>query len=258
MIQMSAGASRKNGNLPWVKVGGLALMVAVIGSLTGSFLYPGGPIVDPVDQTNFPFAIERLGEYSTLAHITTTVVILAMMLQSFGLFTLYNLHGPVGGFPGLALRLGIIASLFGWGIFLVSLGMRHMVIHLMQRSMSPAEDLELQSQMAGLALTTHVEMAALLLAFIAVYPVASVLVGLGLSARFSRTNVYKIACYGLVAIGAGGFINFQVALHVVGISLDTLLITNNLLLSIGAVCLFVIGLGMFRGREEFAQHQSDD
>ena len=106
--------------------------------------------------------------------------------------------------------------------------------------------------MAGLALTTHVEMAALLLAFIAVYPVASVLVGLGLSARFPRMNVYKIACYGLVAIGVGGFINFQVAQHVVGISLDTLLITNNLLLSVGAVGLFVIGLGMFRGREEFS------
>ena len=250
---MSAEISNENGTLPWVKVGGVALMIAVIGSLTGSFLYPGGPIVDPVDQTNFPFAIERLGQYSGLAHITTTVVIVAMMLQSFGLFSLYNLYGSGRGFPGLALRLGIITSIFGWGLFLVSLGMRHMVIHLMQRSMNPAEAVELRAQMEGLALTTHVEMAALLLAFIAVYPIASVLVGIGLSARFSRMNAYRLAGYGLVLIGVGGFINFQVAQHVVGISLDTLLITNNLLLSVGAICLFVIGYGMFRGREEFSQ-----
>ena len=250
---MSMETSNENRTLPWVKAGGIALMVAVIGSLAGSFLYPGGPIIDPVDQTNFPFAIQRLGEYAGLAHITTTVVILAMMLQSFGLFTLYNLYSPGGGFPGLALRLGIITSLFGWGLFLVSLGMRHMVIHLMQRSMNPAEVVELRSQLEGLALTTHVEMAALLLAFIAVYPIASVLVGIGLSARFSRMNAYRIAGYGLVIIGIGGFINFQVAQHVVGISLDSLLINNNLLLSVGAICLFVIGYGMFRGREEFTQ-----
>ena len=42
------------------------------------------------------------------------------------------------GFADSALRFGIITSMFGWGTFILAMGMRHFTVHLMQRSMDPA------------------------------------------------------------------------------------------------------------------------
>ena len=148
------------------------------------------------------------------------------------------------------LHYGIITSLFGWGIFLIAMGKRHMTVHLIQRSTEAAGNPELQDVLFNAALNGYADMAGLILAFLSIYPFASMMVGVGLAPRFNSMNIYKIASIGLFVVGAAGFINFVVAQHYPAIALDLLLGVNNSLLSIGALCLFIVGVGMYRQRRE--------
>ena len=238
------------------KGAGRALMAAVILTIVGSLFYPGGPLINPVNQTDFPAAIAALGDQPSLGHVTTMLAVAGMLLQAYGLFALFRLSNGQRCLAGTALRTGVIASLFGWGIFLLALGRRHMVIHLMQRSMNPAETPEVQAQFQAFALAGHVDMAGLLLGFLWVYPIASILVGLGLAARFGALDIFKAASYGLVIIGAAGLINFVVAQHAPTLDLNILLVLNNVFLMVGALCLFVIGLGLYQGRRELVPEDS--
>ncbi len=90
----------------------------------------------------------------------------------------------------------------------------------------------------------------MVLAFISVYPFASILVGVGLASRSQSMSVYRLACYGLVVVGALALINFLAMQHVSSAEPLTMLTINNTLLLIGALCLFGIGVGMYRGRSE--------
>lgn len=230
---------------------GLALMVGVILAIVASLFYPGGPFINPVNQTDFPAAVAALGEQPHLAHVMTMLVIAGMLLHGYGIAALLRLGNGRRCLAGSALRAGVIASLFGWAIFVVALGRRHMVIHLMQRSTNPAESPEMLTQFEAFALAGHVDMAGLLMGFVWVWPVASILVGLGLIARLTTMNVFKVAAYGFVAIGVGGLVNFLVAQHVPTLDLNALLVANNTLQLVGSLCLFIVGLGLYQGRSGF-------
>lgn len=229
---------------------GLALVAGVILAMVGSMIFPGGPIVDSVDQTDFEAAIGALAGNPGLGHVTTLMVIVGMLLHGYGLLALFGLARGGEGFSGPGLRFGIILSLFGWGLFVLSMAKRHMVIHLTQRA-EIAETTALQEFFDASALTGHTEMAGLVLGFIAIYPFGSALTGLGLVSRFEGTDLLKLACYGLVAVGVVGFVNFVVALFTPTSTVETLLIVNNLALAFGSICLLVLGIGMYRGRSEF-------
>ena len=229
---------------------GLALIVGVVLSMVGSIIFPGGPIVDSVDQTDFAGAIEALAARPGLGHLTTLMVIVGMLLHGYALLGLFGLARGGEGFRGPGLRFGIILSLFGWGLFILSLAKRHMVIHLTQRA-DTADTASLQEFFDAAALTGHTEMSGLILGFIVIYPFGSALTGLGLVPRFDAMDVFKAACYGLVLVGVVGFLNFVYALFVPDTDLLLHLMINNLVLMFGSVCLFVIGLGMYRGRSEF-------
>ena len=86
--------------------------------------------------------------------------------------------------------------------------------------------------------------------FLALFPIATFLVGYGLAARFSSMDIYKIASYVLVIGGAVGFVNFIVALNSPDLGLDLLLYVNSTILWVGGICLFIIGLGMYKERSE--------
>ena len=122
--------------------------------------------------------------------------------------------------------------------------------------MNPAETPDVQAQIEVFALAGHVDMAGLLLGFLWGYPIASILVGLGLVARFGALDIFKAASYGLVIIGAAGLINFVVAQHAPTLDLNVLLVLNNVFLFVGALCLFVIGLGLYQGRSELVPEES--
>ena len=232
------------------RLAGLALLVGVVVTMVGSIIFPGGPIVDTVDQTDFEGAIEALAANPGLGHLTTLMVILGMLLHGYGLLALFGLARGGEGFQGPGLRFGIILSLFGWGLFILSLAKRHMVIHLTQRA-DIADTASLQEFFEGAALTGHLETSGLVLGFITIYPFGSALTGLGLAPRFDGMDVFKAACYGLVLVGALGFLNFIYALFVPDTDLVLHLLINNVVLMVGSVCLFVVGLGMYRGRSEF-------
>ncbi len=138
----------------------------------------------------------------------------------------------------MCLRLGAYVSVFGWSLYVVAMGMRQFSVHLMQRGM---EDL---------ALGTYVSMAGIVIALVSVYPIGSILVGLGLSSRFSSMSIFKLASYGFVLLGALAIINFLVLQHVSGIEPRTLLINDNAMQAFGSFCFVIIGVGMYQGRSE--------
>ena len=230
------------------KGAGLALMTGVILAIVASLFYPGGPAVNPVDQSDFLGAVVALGEHPSLAHVMTMLVILGMLLHVYGISALLRLGKGEQCLAGTILRSGVFASLFAWGIFIIGLGQRHMVIHLMQRSANPAESADMAQQFQGLALDGHIGMAGMLMGFVWIWPVASSLVGLGLVARIGAMNVYKLAAYGLLVIGVGGMVNFIVAQHGSGLDINALLMSNNILQMFGSVFLFIVGLGIYRGQ----------
>ena len=240
---------------PGTRAGGLALMTGVILLLITSLLHPGGALIDPVDQTDFLSAITVMADYASLAHVLSMLGIIGMLLYGYSFLALFRVPRQTG-LADSALRFGIITSLFGWGIFILAMGMRHFTIHLMQRSMDAAASPETQAAFQVLALNVYTAMAGLILALVAIYPFSSILVGLGLASRFRAMNVFKLASYGLVAIGALALVVFIVLQHSPGADVEMLLMMNNILLFIGSFCLFAIGLGMYRGRSELVPEDS--
>ena len=233
------------------KGAGLALMVGVVLAIVASLFYPGGPFINPVDQSDFGAAVIALGEQPNLAHLMTMLVIVGMLLHLYGISALLRVTDGARCLAGTALRLGVFGSLLAWIIFIVGLGQRHMAIYLMQRGLDPAETAEMADQFAAFALAGQISMAGLLMGFVWIWPVASTLVGLGLVARIGAMNIFKIAAYGFVVIGVGGMVNFVVALHAYGLDINAMLLANNLLQLIGSICLFITGLGLYQGRSGF-------
>ena len=220
---------------PVTRQGGLALIVGVILLVLASLLFPGG-VVDPVDQTDFSAALEAAAANASLAHLASMLSIIGMFLYGYAAFTWLRLAQQGAG--GLCLRLGAYVSVFGWSLYVVAMGMRQFSVHLMQRGM---EDL---------ALDTYVSMAGIVIALVSVYPIGSILVGLGLSARFGSMSIFKLASYGFVLLGVLAIINFLVLQHVSGIEPLVLLTNDNALQAFGSLIFVIIGIGMYRGRSE--------
>lgn len=233
------------------KGAGLALMVGVILAIVASLFYPGGPFINPVDQLDFAAAVAALGEQPNLAHLMTMLVIVGMLLHIYGICALLRLGKGERCLGSIALRTGVFASLFAWGIFIVGLSQRHMAIHLMQRSANSAESVEMAQQFEALALDSQISMAGLLMGFVWIWPIASSLVGLGLVARLGSLDVFKVAAYGFVVVGAGGIVIFLLAQHASGLNVTNLLMATNIFQMFGSIFLFITGLGLYQGRSGF-------
>ena len=230
------------------RYGGLALSTGIVLAIVAALLFPGGAVIDPVDQTDFPLAVAAMGDAPILTHTMAFLTIVAMLLQIFGVLGLLPLATRQGGLGGTLLQFGIVTSIIEWSIILVAMGMRHFVTHLMQRGANVPDGSELQLAFQNSALAVHTGMLATILAFIALFPIASMLVGLGLVGRFPTMNVFKVASYGLILSGAAGLINFLAAMFSSRPEPWTFLIINNVLLYIAAACLFAVGIGMYQSR----------
>lgn len=238
------------------RYGGLALSTGIVLAIVAALLFPGGVIIDPVDQTDFPLAVAAMGDAPALTHTMAFLTIVAMLLQIFGALGLYHLASGQAGLGGTLLRFGVVASIIEWSIILMATGMRHFVTHLMQRGANAPDGSELQLTFQNSALAVHIDMLAVILAFIALFPIASMLVGLGLVGRFPTMNVFKVAAYGLILSGAAGLINFLVAMYASGSDPLTFLMVNNILLYIAAACLFAVGVGMYQSRSGLTEQVS--
>ena len=224
---------------------GLALMAAVAVMIIAALLTPGVSMIDPVDQTDFSSALSSLGENPNLGHLASLLAMVAMLLYARGFLGIYRSIDRESGYAATLLRIGIGTSLFGWALFTAAMGMRHMAIHLTQRA---AEEPAMAESIVDGAGGVFVAMTAVLIAFLAVFPVATFLTGIGLAMRFKSIGLQTIVAWGLAIAGLLAFAVFQTALHVPSVDPGIMLQTNNAVLSLGTLLLFLLGLGIFRGQ----------
>ena len=135
-----------------------------------------------------------MGEAPALTHTMSFLTIVAMLLQIFGAVGLFHLASGQGGLGGTLLKFGAVASIIEWSIIILATGMRHFVTHLLQRSANAADGSEIQMGFNNAALATYVDMVGVFVAFIALFPIASALVGLGLIGRFPTMSVLQDRC----------------------------------------------------------------
>ncbi len=238
------------------KHAGLALMAGIVLVFVSSLFLPGNALINPVDQTDFPVALEALGDSPILAQWMTFATLISMLLMSFGLLALYPLANRQTGLGGRLLQFGIVTSVIEWSILIIAAGMRHFVIHLMQRSELPIEGSQSAADFQAAALLVHTDMTAVLLAFVVLFPLAAMMVGIGLSKRFVSMDAFKASSYVLAATGFVGLINFLVVINSPDLGLPLMLWINSAVLYIGAISLFIIGFGMYKGRSELSDEGS--
>ncbi len=238
-----------------VKYAGIALMVGVVVSFLSSMLFPGNFLIDQVDRTNFQDAVDAAAGATTLAHIMTFLGILGMLLTAFGAFGLMPLATRLGGFAGSLLRFGIILSIIEWSVIVIGMGMQHFVVHVMQRAVDAGSGSDEYTYFEETGLATHAMMTAVLVAFITIFPFASTLVGIGVNRLVQSMNAYKIGAYALIVCGVGGLITYLTAMISSG-EPATYWAIFNFLLFIGAIGLFLTGLGMSRGAEGLAEEEA--
>ena len=77
-------------------------------------------------------------------------------------------------------------------------------------------------------------MAGMHFAFLAVYPFAAMLFGLGLAPRFQTMNAFKLASYGMVLVGAVGLINIVLVQHIHDVDVGLFALISNSFLMLGA------------------------
>ena len=232
---------------------GLALMVGVIMAFIAPLFMPGYALIDSVDQTDFPIAVDALARAPILAQWMTFFTIVAMLLMSFGLLALYPLASRQPGLWGRILQFGIIATIIEWGIVVIVSGMRHFEIHLLQQSQLDSGATMAALDLKAAALATHFEIAAVTMAFVVLAPIASSLVGLGLTRRFGEMNFSKFGCYLLTFGGIVGLGNVLFALNSPDMGIQSILFVNTIILYIQGVSLIIIGYGMYTGRRELAE-----
>ena len=235
-----------------IRYAGLALIVGVVLAFVAPLFMPGYTFISRVDQTDFPVALAALGDSTVLAQWMTFFILISLLLMAFGFLAIYPLASRQAGLGGRILQFGIIATLIEWSILLIATGMRHFEIHLMQRS-NLAADAQSAAEFQAAALNVHIESTAVTLAFVALAPLASGMFGIGLSKRFASMNLYKAACYVIVAAALVGLGIFLFAISAPDLSVQSLLLMSTLILNIQGICLIIIGYGMYRGREELAE-----
>ena len=229
---------------------GLALIVGILVAFVAPLFMPGYTFINSVDQTDFPKALEALGDAPVLAQWMNFLSLIALLLMVFGFLGLLPLAGRQAGLGGKLLQFGIVATLIEWSIGILATGMRHFEIHLLQRSGDGSQTV---ADLQAAALTVHIDITAVSLAFVALAPIASSLFALGLSKRFAEMNLFKLASYVMVAGGVVGLVNFVFALNAPDAGIQSLMFVNTIVLYIQGLCLIAIGYGMYKGRDGLAE-----
>lgn len=238
-----------------IKRAGLALMVSVVLAWIAGLFMPGYGLIDPVDQSDFPAARDALGDSAVLAHWMNFITLIALLLMIFAFLSIYPLASRQAGAGGRLLQFGIITSVIEWSILIIVVGMRHFEIHLMQRSNLADSGSQSAADFEAAALGVHHGMTAVLMAFVVMFTLASILVGLGLAKQLASADLYKGAAYVMAASGLVGLVNFLLGMNDPGLGLESLFTINGIALFAAGACLLIVGLGMYKGRIEFAESE---
>ena len=182
----------------------------------------------------------------------TFITLVSLLLLSFGLLGLYPAASRQDGLGGRLLQFGIIVSLIEWTVLIIASGMWRFVIHLTQRSGLPDDGSLSAADFEAAALAVHTDLTAVTLTFIALFPLATIMVGIGLSQRFGSLDIYKLTSYVLAIGGVIGLVIYLTAMNAPDLGIQTLLWVNSVILYIQSIGLFIIGYGMYKGRREFS------
>ena len=218
-----------------IRHSGLALMAGVVLVVVAALFLPGNAFVSPVDQTDFVAARDALGDSANLAQWMTFITLVSLLLLSFGLLGLYPAASRQGGLGGRLLQFGVIVSLVEWSVLIIASGMRHLVIHLLQRGDLPDDGSLSAADFKAAALAVHTDMTAVTLTFIALLPLATIMVGIGLSQRFGSMDIYKLTSYVVAIGGIIGLVIYLTAMNAPDLGIQTLLWINSVQSSVHPV-----------------------
>ena len=140
-----------------IRHSGLALVAGVVLVIVAALFLPGNAFISPMDQTDFVAARDALGDNAGLAHWMTFITIDSLLLLLFGLLGFFPAASRQGGLGGRLLQFGIIVSFIEWSVLIIASGMRHFVIHLMQRSDLPDDGSLSAADFEASALAVHTD-----------------------------------------------------------------------------------------------------
>ncbi len=225
----------------WAIVGGLALLLIAL------ILYPGGWVVDATSSLDFQSTIDAMVENDNLSHAVFFAVIIACLAISYGLFWFWRLSDS----GDALLRFGILLNLFHYGIYILTMGMRHMLVAIAQHQ----GDIEVDGVAASAAqindylVMLQATSGGLHYAFAVVSSVSGVVLGLALARRFGALNSYAAACWVFCLAGVAGLLNAVIGQQA-EVAPAAFVATSNIVIFIAALALLVIGVGVLRGERE--------
>ncbi len=228
--------------------GGLAVMIITL------ILYPGGWVIDATSSMDFQATIDAMTGNDNLSHALLFFVILASLSISFGIFSFWRLTGS----NDPLLQFGIMVNLFHYGIYILTMGTRHMLVAIAQHqdgievdglSATPAQINEYLVMLQAMSGGLHY-------AFVIVSSVSGILLGLALARRYSSLNITAMACWLFFIAGVAGLLNAFVGQQA-ELAPEAFIVVSNLVLFVAAIALFVIGVGVLRGEPELVPAESD-
>lgn len=227
-------------------VGGLAAMIIAL------LFYPGGWLVEPSDPLDFQEVIGAMTSNDNLTRGLSFLIVLAALSVSYGLFSFWRLRGPAGSLGHSLLRFGILVNLFHYGIYILSLGVRDLLVAVHQH----ADSLAAPEQADQLMLVLLAVSGGLHYTFVTISSISGILVGIGLARRFSSLGLSAAACWVFALAGIAGLVNVIVGQQA-EVNPEAFIMVSNVVLFVAAAALLVIGIGVFRGESELVPEDDD-
>ena len=218
-------------------------------------IYPGGWAVDSVDALDFHATIQGYADHDNLTHALSFVIILSSLSVAYGIFSFWRLSGPAGSLGHSLLRFGIMVNLFHYGIYILTFGMRHLLVAVAQHRDALSE-FAAPEQADMLMLVLHATSGGMHFAFVTVSSISGILVGIGLARRYGSLGLTAAACWAFALAGVAGLVNVVVGQQA-EIGPEAFIMASNIILFIAAVALLVIGVGVLRGESELVPEESD-
>ncbi|MCE2469468.1 MAG: hypothetical protein J4F32_02940 [Dehalococcoidia bacterium] len=231
------------------KAAGLALIIGALLTAGAALLYPGA-LDGFVDRLDFGARVDAVTGSPNMTHVTTLASIFGVVLLAFGAFYLFRLAPSQASLAGLALRFGIGGMLFSWGVYVAQMSTSHTIVPILAHGVGEGTGPEVQAELNALALSVYAAGAVLHYAFLSISCVASILMGLGLAARFASMNLFKAAAYGLVLLGVLLGANLAFVQHVEGLGPSVMLTIAGGSLWIGVLCWIVLRVGLYQGQAD--------
>ena len=222
-------------------VGGLALLMGAL------ILYPGGWLVDATDSLDFQSTIDAMVENDHLSHAVLSAVILACLAISYGITSFWRLTDS----HDALLRFGVLLNLFHYGIYILTMGMRHMLVAIHQHQDAIEVDGVAASaeQINEYLVMLQASSGGLHYAFVIVSSMSGVVLGYALARRFDSMNVYAAACWVFCLAGVAGLLNVFIGQQA-SAAPEAFVIASNFVLFVAAIALLVIGIGVTRNEPE--------